>query len=149
MNFGSVRSARVNFWGGGHINGTLWYVVVRVLATTMMRPNAIVCGKKCFAKLFSVWKLQIWPVTDLCKIPVSCWWPTASWATETALFWQDLCLYPLIYPSNECNWSSSRSALIGTSHKLRCLHYTDRLSTFSTSWWMQTGPATRSVVATW
>jgi len=30
------------------------------------------------AKLFAVWKLQIQPVTDLCKTPVRYWWPTGS-----------------------------------------------------------------------
>ena len=54
------------------------YVTIHVLATTMMQPNTIVCVNERVAILFSVWKLQIQPVTDLCKSPVSYWWPTAS-----------------------------------------------------------------------
>jgi len=46
------------------------YMAMRVLATTMMQPNAIACGNERMAKLFSVKKLQIQPVTDLCKSPV-------------------------------------------------------------------------------
>jgi len=47
------------------------------------------------AKLFSLQKLTIQAVTELCKSPVSYWWPTLLlfqrilWASET-LFWQSL-----------------------------------------------------------
>ena len=52
-------------------------------------------------------------VTGLCKSPASYWWPTASCCSSTQscellkqLFWQNLCMYPLIYPSIEHYWPS-------------------------------------------
>ena len=75
--------------------------------TTMMQPHAILCVKECEAKLFSVWKLLIQPMTDLandwslqesCKLLMAysklLLFQRILWATETALLWQNLCMYP-------------------------------------------------------
>ena len=96
----------------------LWHHIrMRALAKTMMRSNAstISCVNERVATLFSAWKLQIELVTGLCMSPVSYWWLTAScqlpiqrilWATETAPFWQNPCVYPLVYPWS-LYWTSS------------------------------------------
>ena len=52
----------------------------RWATTLIMRPNAMLCVNEHEAKLFSVWKLQMQPVTDLCKSPVSYWWPTLGYS---------------------------------------------------------------------
>ena len=54
------------------------YVAMHALGHNNDAANAIVHVNECMAQLFSVWKLQIQPVTNLRKSPVSYWWPTAS-----------------------------------------------------------------------
>ena len=43
-------------------------LIAIAMSTTMMWPNAIPCVNGHVAKLFSIWKLQIQPVTDLCRV---------------------------------------------------------------------------------
>jgi len=43
-------------------------LIAVAMSTTMMWPNAIPCVNGHVAKLFSMWKLQIQPVTDLCRV---------------------------------------------------------------------------------
>ena len=111
----------------------------------MMWPNAIVCVNECVTKLLAVWKLQIWPVTDLCKSPVNYWWPTDSCFSSCELLKQHYLIKPVyvsinvsiylkLYPVSYC-------AIIAMNHKLLPTLYRQPLNKA----WVQAGGCKQSL----